>query len=304
LIEVDALIDMFGAQTKGHAVLAQFDLVAANSGGSLVLSGLVENLTLAVLRSYFADEKIRRSIFSPLDNPPDQVIHRLVGIGPIYDTAAKLVALRKLLPSFGDRPLAAAAKGIAGRSGTDIHLLIVGFDYNRNRARFFRSALAGSDTGWGSGDATGATLAEAIHASTNAPINYFEKPAELPGAERYWDGGITGCNNPVLAALTETIVLGHDAKDVIALSLGTGTVQLPLAAPGVPDSPFLAPRPDPSLTTDLQKLATAIIDDPPDAASFISHVMTGGIANLPDNVVSRIVRMSPLLSPAKDVDQN
>jgi len=295
LIEVDALIDLYGAQTKGHDVLSHFDLAAANSGGSLVLAGLVENLTLKDLRDYFADEAKRSSIFSRLRNLPEQAIRDLIGIGPKYSTEAKLAALRNLLPAMGGKLLADAAKGIAAFGGGDVHLLIVGFDYNRNRARFFRSAQAGSS------DVSDLSLAEAVHASTNAPINYFDKPASFfNGDARYWDGGITGCNNPMLAALTEAVVLGEDAKDVIALSLGTGTVQLPLAAIGAAASPFLTARPDESLKTALQKLAHSILDDPPDAATFMTHVMTGGTAGLPANVLSRVTRMSPLISPAQD----
>jgi hypothetical protein len=35
-----------------------------------------------------------------------------------------------------------------------------------------------------------------------------------------------------------------------------------------------ATRPSSSLTADLNKLATAILDDPPDAATFIAHAIT------------------------------
>ena len=39
LIEVRTLITLFGENATGHQVLRNFDLVAANSGGSLVLAG-------------------------------------------------------------------------------------------------------------------------------------------------------------------------------------------------------------------------------------------------------------------------
>jgi hypothetical protein len=81
------------------------------------------------------------------------------------------------------------------------------------------------------------------------------------------------------------------------LSLGTASVSLPLAAVGALPSPLEAPRPSSSLGADLKKLATAILDDPPDAATFIAHAMTGGNAGLQPPVISRIVRMSPLVSP-------
>ncbi len=54
---------------------------------------------------------------------------------------------------------------------------------------------------------------------------------------------------------------------------------------------------DPGLVTDLRKLATSILDDPPDISSFLAHVMTGGRGDLPAPAQSRIVRMNPLISP-------
>ena len=66
LIEVKALIALYGSPNiTGHEVLSDFNLVAANSGGNIVLGGLVENLTLGRLLDYFQDEAKRKSIFSP-----------------------------------------------------------------------------------------------------------------------------------------------------------------------------------------------------------------------------------------------
>ncbi|HME01338.1 MAG TPA: patatin-like phospholipase family protein [Terriglobia bacterium] len=65
LIEVKALIELYGENTPGNTVLEDFDLVAANSGGSIVLGGLVENRTLANILADFEDETWRKSIFSP-----------------------------------------------------------------------------------------------------------------------------------------------------------------------------------------------------------------------------------------------
>jgi hypothetical protein len=56
---------------------------------------------------------------------------------------------------------------------------------------------------------------------------------------------------------------------------------------------------------DLEKLAESILDDPPDIASFLAHIMTGSgldlTATLPNGqrIDSRIVRMNPLVSPVK-----
>jgi hypothetical protein len=305
LIEVRALIALYDENTTGHQVLGDFDLVAANSGGSLVLGGLVENLRLAELRSYFEDEAKRKSIFSPSAHWGDRALRELTGLGPKYSAEDKLPAIEKLLPLRGNLGLAQAAAGIR-RVGfpDDVHLLVIGFDYDRNRAAFFRSATA-TGPQWGAGASAAVTLAEAIHASTNAPVNYFDAPATFMGRPgRYWDGGVTGANNPILAAVTEAIVMGQTPQEIVALSLGTGTVVLPSPTPqDPPNSPYVRKVEEPGLVADLRKLATAILDDPPDVASFLAHVMTGGGAGLAAPTQSRIVRMNPMISPLGEPGQ-
>ena len=173
-----------------------------------------------------------------------------------------------------------AVPGIKGPVGVEVHLLIVGFDYDRKRAKFFRSATA-DRAGLGHGAEASISLAEAIHASTNAPVDYFDGPARFPRRpDRYWDGGITGCNNPVMVAVTEAVVLGQHPNDIVALSLGTGSVLLPVAGPGAPSSPYLTQRDRPGLGGDIKKLTMSILDDPPDAATFVAHVVTGDSAGV------------------------
>ena len=299
IIEVEALIALYGEQARGHDVLRDFDLAAANSGGTLVLGGLAENLALADLRGLFLDETKRRAIFSRIQNWGDQAFRNLTGLGPKYSTAAKLQAIGQQLPNTGATKLGSVVSGVGRPGRPDVHLLITSFNYDRNRASFFRSAPSGR-AGWGSGDTSDVTLAEAIHASTNAPVNYFDAPAELPGQlDRYWDGGISGNNNPVLAAVTEALVLGQQPRDIVALSIGTATVFLPLAARGEPPSPFKQARGASTLMADLRKMATSILDDPPDASTFVAHVITGGPDDVPAGKASRIVRMNPLITPVK-----
>jgi hypothetical protein len=80
-------------------------------------------------------------------------------------------------------------------SKEDLHLLITSFDYDRNRATFLRPSVI-SVPSWGRGEGADVTVAEAIHASTNAPVNYFDAPAKIAErSERYWDGAVAGCNN-------------------------------------------------------------------------------------------------------------
>jgi hypothetical protein len=305
LIEARALMAVYG-DLRGRELLREFDLVAATSGGSIVLGCLLEDFTLSGIVALFNSEDRRRAIFSKTRSLPDRALHRLAGIGPQYSADKKLPALRSVLKTTGDLTLAQAVAGIRRPAAArDLHVLVTAFDYDRNRAAFFRSAPAGGPE-WGQGDASAVTLAEAIHASTNAPVNYFDRPATFPDRRgRYWDGAISGCNNPIVAAVTEAIVLRQDPLNISALSLGTGTVALlPPGAPGVP-AEFQQAIVNPGLTRDLKKLATAILDDPPDIASFLAHVMTGGGIGLPPAlrpvaVVSRIVRMSPMISPVSE----
>lgn len=299
LIEVRTLIKLYGPEACGHDVLRTFDLVAANSGGSLVLAGLVENLPLKDIAQYFLDEQKRRSIFSPTTSIGDEILQHTLGIGPKYSARAKLPAIERLLPKTGNSPLANLADGVTGPGGKPVHLLIVGFDYDRNRAVFFRSAKA-DGLGLGYGQPATVTLAGAVHASTNAPVAFFDAPAVMPnGPGRFWDGGVTGCNNPAVVAVVEAMVLGKDATSIRLLSLGTGAVSRPIATPGAAPTPFEVQPDTSSLLNDLKKLAGAITDDPPDAATFIAHVVTGGPTGMTAPAVSRVVRMSPLISPLR-----
>jgi hypothetical protein len=304
LIEVRTLIDLYGENATGHEVLQNFDLVAANSGGSIVLAGLVEDLPLLQIAQYFLDERNRRSIFSPTTKPLDAILGQ-IGIGPKYSASNKLPALQALLPNSGAKLLDGIMSGVDGPSGKPVHLLIVGFDYDLNSAVFFRSAPAGSKGDWGEGQPAEVTLAGAVHASTNAPVLFFDAPADLPNAQdEFWDGGITGCNNPAVIGVVEAIVLGNSPQNIVVLALGTGHVSLPLAAPGERSDELEMPRMRSSPSGDLKKLAGAILDDPPDAATFIAHVVTSGKAALEPPAISRVVRMNPLVSPTPLMEEH
>jgi patatin-like phospholipase/acyl hydrolase len=293
LIQVRALMRIHGEGVRGHQVLSNYDLVAANSGGSIVLAGLIENLTLADLLTYFKNEQIRRAVFSPTPWVGDRILNWLLGIGPKYSAANKLPALQELMQRYGAKTLQQAASEIG-----DIRFLVTAFDFDRRRVRFFRSKASKSHSGVG--DVSDVTLAQAVHASTNAPVNYFDAPALLPKGDRAWDGAIAGFNNPVLAAVTQAIDDGEDRTQLAALSIGTGSVALPWPMTSAERMSRLFRQPsEQSLTADLRKLAGSILDDPPDTATYMAHMMCND--KLPKGE-SRIVRLNPLISPVKGAD--
>lgn len=300
LIQAKALLDLYG-DISGHDLLQKFDMAAANSGGSIVLGGLICNLRPSEILRLFSDKKRRQQIFSPTQKVTNRIVRKLLGIGPKYSAAKKLVALRNNFGAIGDKTLPEAAALVPNNGRSDpIRVLITSFDYDRLRATFFRSAPT-SSPGLGKGDVSAATLAEAVHAASNAPVNYFDGPAEIEnGRGRYWDGAITGCNNPVMVAVTEAQCAGIDPFDIIALSIGTGTVARPWPTGPADVPPIFQPKSQTGLLKDARKLAGAILDDPPDMATFLAHVMTGMERGVSLPADSRIVRMNPLISPEKN----
>jgi uncharacterized protein len=302
LIQIKTLIELYGPDKAGREVLQDFNLVSANSGGSIVLGCLIENFSLRESLALFNDESLRRSIFSRTDSLGDRLLNDFIKFGPKYSEKNKLITFQRVFAERGSSFLPEAVAGIRRVGASeDLHILITSFDYDHDRATFFRSApVTGPE--WGHGNASSITLAEAIHASTNAPVSYFDAPATFPDRKgRYWDGGVSGCNNPVLVAVTEAIVKGQSPANIVALSLGTGSVALPLPQPGEKLSPpFVRKIVEPGIKYDIQKLAGSILDDPPDIATFLAHVMTRNGVGLGTQVSdSRIVRMSPLISPVK-----
>ncbi len=301
LIQARALQQLFGERARGHAILARFDLAAANSAGSLVLGGLLQDMALDEIVTLFRDQSARAKLFSPLgfDHLLGKLLQLTLRLGPKYATARKLDGIREILPEVADTPLDALRLG--GRSAP--HLLICGFDYDRKRATFFRSD--GASLANGRPIKPAPTLAQAIHASTNAPVNYFDLPAVFPDASRYWDGAIGGYNNPVLAAVVEALANRERYQcaphTIRALSIGTGSVNLPLPGRHPAQSAVLEIAPAaPCLYKDLDKLARSIISDPPDAASYSAHLMLGGAVSVASDAPvldGPLVRLNPMIQP-------
>ncbi|MFO1186368.1 MAG: patatin-like phospholipase family protein [Alphaproteobacteria bacterium] len=311
LIQIEALIALNerGEAARGRDVLREFDFVAANSGGAITLGCLLADFTLAQCRAFFASEPARRSIFqrtSFVETPISHVLRHILRqkVGPQYRTAAKLAGLKAFLGAAAELPLARLPLEI-GRNvrGRDVHILVCAFDYDTSRAVFCRSdSLSRSGSG---GQAQAFSLAEAIHASSTAPVNFFNAPTRGPGDRRFWDGAVGGYNNPVLAAIVEVLAnadrYGTARAHIKALSIGTGSEALPRRADAPTADERLVAMPENAwLFNDLKKVATSILGDPPDAASYIAHVALGG--RLPDGEAvteGPIVRMNPLIQPRR-----
>jgi len=291
MLQAIALKDLFG-DIPGHQILAKFDLAVANSGGSIVLGGLAENMTPSQIINLFNEETNREAIFVPVSTLERLLSH--IPIFPKYSTAGKLKGLARLFGTTGAQYLSdfRGAGWVQSPNGLDVKILIVALDYDSMRARFFRSY----NTPHGA-TADNVPLVEAVHASSDAPVEFFDAPTQW-SAQRYWDGAMAGLNNPLLAGIIDLMSDGVRATDIVALSLGTGTIKLapstvvPMAPPELTQPPTR-----PSALGDLKKVAGCITDDPPDMATFSAHVILASAAGADPTQVGRVVRLSPVVRP-------
>ena len=222
-----ALGRLYGAQTPGREIVRQFDFAVGTSGGSIVLTALCCNYTPHEIASFYADPDTVRRMFSPRWSAVFKRILPLRLLFPPYSATGKFKALKDLFDRNGQggEPLPSQIPLIDWPKwlGCPINLLVTAYDYDRERATFFRSnnqSLAQS-----SAPHINATLAEAVHASTNAPIFFYGEPAEFRGG-RYWDGGLAGYGNPVLAGVVEAMAnFPGRTDDMRVLSIGTGIVR-------------------------------------------------------------------------------
>lgn len=310
LIQVKCLQKLFREEATGHEILRHFHLVAANSGGSIVLAGLIANLPLSAILEIFRTEHIRRDIFSPTTQGFWHWWHQLVArfkltklnLGPRYSTAHKQQALDSQLDRIeakyyaSSRPLGGISAlcldnvplYVGGSADEGPHVLITTFDYNRQRSSFFRSNKnslgdsavlqhAISPNAPANPGHKGLRLLEAVHASSTPPVNFFDAPARVllnNQVNHLWDGGVAGYNNPVLAAVTEALTNNVSAADIRVLSIGTGTQVFPVSLSGQARPEFDAlvtePTAEAGFLADIRKLASSVLNAPPDAASFVA----------------------------------
>lgn len=206
----------------GHEILREFDLVIANSGGSIVLAALAENWTIKKALSLFDDKETRETIFSKNSFkerffPVDYI--RLIGaFGPKYSSKRKGDAFKNLFPEIDKRQMSDLPEYIGKKS---LKIVVCTYDALNNRAKFFKSYGVENE------NYDSIRLTQAIHGSSNAPIQYFDFPARFKAKQseifyELWDGALGGFNNPVVAGLIEAIKLGVAKKDIKIISIGTG----------------------------------------------------------------------------------
>jgi hypothetical protein len=104
-----------------------------------------------------------------------------------------------------------------------------------------------------------------------------------------------GYNNPLMAGVVDAIALGADPANIIALTIGTGTVRLATAdvLHSATSPKLVAQAGHPSTLGDLAKAAGCITDDPPDAASYTAHIVLGN----PPGMAGRVVRLNAVVQP-------
>ncbi|MFL5773846.1 MAG: patatin-like phospholipase family protein [Flavisolibacter sp.] len=336
MIQAYVLNDLYPG-ASGHEVLRQFDMAIGNSGGSLVLAALCNNMSPQQIIHVFDDESCRKKVFSKLSFAEKMfparnrlsLFRNIFHIGPKYKTTRKLEGLREILTKhdnlFRDGKISTPVvdtwmdelPAIIGKK--DLQLIVAGFDYFRERVVFFRSNLDSNTDRFSRDKQFRITLGHAIHSSSNAPVNYFDEPASVKIERRekteeriswFWDGGVAGFNNPVLAGLVEALTngKGKDLSEYKILSLGTALRQRAIISdfstssdPVIKkvydenkDNPYVVSATHFKFLHDIQKVAGSILSDPPDSASFIACAFLHPSLQTDS---PNLVRINPCISP-------
>jgi len=327
LVQARVLLDIYG-DIRGHEILRQFDMAIANSGGSLVLACLCTDMKISEIIGVFKNQDEREQVFSSLTLLERLGWHDLASfiksLGPKYSMKRKLEGLRKILTDKDhlfkekviskpviDTPLNELPAIIKKDT---LQILIVGFDYFHERVSFFRSNTKSETDKFSAGKFYQVTLAHAIHSSSNAPISYFDAPAEinvslLNGNDKrttwYWDGAVSGFNNPVLAGLIEATTNNYKSpQEYSILSLGTGTGSQAIITdyeystdPNLKaiydknknNKDFAVTSTSSGFIQDIKKMSESILDDPPDSATFIAYsILDPSLSN-----TANLVRINP-----------
>jgi hypothetical protein len=314
LIQAKALGELYGHDTDGWSILKRFRFAAANSGGSLVLAMLLKGMSPGEILALFRTRRERELIFDR-NHVVDRALGGLFGFGSRYNAPGKLAGLLEIFERTSGRwggdfatltldRIAASLNEERRREGLDdFHFLITAFDFDAERSVFFRSDANCAGAAFRAAPCP--TIVGALHAATNAPVQYFNRPAEVAFADgsaiHYWDGAIGGYNNPVMAGVLDALAEDGALRERIrVLSIGTGTARLPIVGPDWPGtSPHVIRRKRPRgldgmrVMSDLRKITAAMMVDRPEAATYMAHVVLAG----GPRAQSRVVRLNPILQP-------
>jgi patatin-like phospholipase/acyl hydrolase len=178
IIQLLTLKDRYG-NLNGHEILKKFDLVIANSGGSIVLAALAEDYSIDKAITLFQNQKNREQIFHKntfKDRyfPVDYLGLFNAGFGPKYSATKKKEAFENLFPEIDKVQMNELPKLISIES---LKIVVCTYDALNNRAKFFKSYSA-SGNGYDS-----VKLTQAINGSSNAPVQYFDFPARFKAKE-------------------------------------------------------------------------------------------------------------------------
>ncbi len=291
----------------GHELLKQYDLVIANSGGSIVLAALCENYTIAQAQSLFDDGVFLNKVFSKNKFKerffPTDYLGLFGSLGPKYSTKRKKEAFENTFQKVNKRQMAELPEWIGK---PQLKIIVATYDALNNRAKFFKSFHNGE------GPYDSVRLTQAINGSSNAPIQYFDFPTRFKTKEsevfyELWDGALGGFNNPIAAGICEALKLGVPAKDIYVISLGTARKIMSMEdkntfwdarriAQGFKGKKFKLGKFKSQLNffkMTVINQAKTIIYEPPDWANYVSMMLLQ--QNDLADVEKRIVRISPFL---------
>lgn len=314
IFQLLTLQDKYG-DVNGHQILREYDLVIANSGGSIVLAALAENLKISQAMNLFKMKRIRESIFKRntfKDRffPVDYLRAFGIPFGPKYSVSQKMLAFANLFKNVNKYQMS-DLPAIIGKE--NLKIAICTYDAMNNRAKFFKSY------GSNNSDYDSIRLTQAINGSSNAPVQYFDFPARFKAKQseiyyELWDGALGGFNNPILAGIIEAYKEGIKLKDIQIISIGTGNKLMSHKEKEdyweLKQETILKRRKKFAIRSFRLQLsyykeivmnqAKTILYNPPDWANYVAMMFLSTSGT--NESISQIIRLSPLIHYDSNMD--
>src|SRR4051812_39699167 len=125
LVQAQALAALYGPGTAGHDILARFDMVAANSSGTFVLAGLIQNMSPNRILDLYMDPAKQRKLRKLL--PWHRRLLRIIGFGPRFYTSGKLHALKEFFQQAAEQEFGSLQ--LLNGKGQPISFLFMSYDF-------------------------------------------------------------------------------------------------------------------------------------------------------------------------------